>query len=105
MTPDLKEKAKWFPQFVKLPLETQLDIWEFTASIPRIVSVSSSTSSRLRASPPPILYTCSASRTIGFKNYTLAFGSERLTLPSRTYFNFTHDILYFRLGWNNFTDD
>lgn len=84
-----------------------------SAEEPRIVTVNAETNNGLCSSIPPILHVCSESRAVGLKHYTLAFESQRFIyeslatreqlinlLPPRVYFNFEHDMLYFRENWN-----
>ena len=81
------------------------------AGEPRIVVVHSRTDESLRAPVPPILHVCSASRAVGLKHYTLAFGSppeyheldqvsEETCRQPTVYFNFELDTLYFPEDWN-----
>jgi hypothetical protein len=102
---------KDFPLFTKLPREIQCRVWKVLAEDQRIVAVHSRTDESLRAPVPPILHVCSASRAVGLKHYTLAFGSppeyyeldqvsEESCRQSTVYFNFELDTLYFPEDWN-----
>lgn len=107
------KEAKDFPHFVKLPREIRNMIWEIAAKEPRVVVVSARTDNGLRSPIPPILHVCSESRAVGLTHYAIAFESQRFAhrwpdvpglmvdlLPSRVYFNFERDTLYFRENWN-----
>lgn len=95
-----------FTLFPKLPPELQVMVWEFAASVPRVLQITSEKLhptewTRITAnyninSPhqsPPILQATSASRQIALKLYTPAFS---FNLGHPIYFNFASDVLHIK---------
>ncbi|PVH79462.1 hypothetical protein DL98DRAFT_631316 [Cadophora sp. DSE1049] len=102
--PWFKKQLKSFPQFLRLPRELQLIIWELAVPCRQVVclsypaSLSEDNSNlsdepseiRLRYSRPGMLRACYDARVAGLKQFTLAFESY---LPSPVRFNFDRDYL------------
>lgn len=96
-----------FTLFSKLPPELQDMVWEFEASVPRVLEITGEKPhpiewrTRIIAtytinSPhqiPPTLHATSASRQVALKLYTPAFSFD---LGHPVYFNFGCDVLHYR---------
>jgi hypothetical protein len=99
-----------FSLFPKLPLEIQIRIWEMTTQQGRVVVVRGSTGNGLISSTiPKIFHVCHTSRLVGLKYYPLSFQGIEISdasgsLSAGVLFNFDHDTLFFREGWNERID-
>ncbi|PMD17023.1 hypothetical protein NA56DRAFT_284444 [Hyaloscypha hepaticicola] len=96
-----------FSLFQKLPPELQTMVWEFAASVPRVLQITGEKvhpiewRTRIIAnytinSPhqiPPTLHATSASRQVALKFYSPAFS---FNLGHPVYFNFASDVLHYR---------